>query len=401
MSALNFSIEAIDGKARRGTITTPHGPIATPAFMPVGTKATVKTLDTRDLRAVGAPVVLANTYHLYLRPGAPLIKGLGGLHDFMNWPGPIVTDSGGFQVFSLGFGLEHGVSKISNIFPDEEEESRRVVKPKLMEVTDDGVCFRSHLDGLAHELTPESSVGIQQDLGADIILAFDECTSPLHDYDYTAAALARTHAWADRSLGAWTNRDNQALYGIVQGGAYRDLRESSAAFIDSRDFPGIAIGGSLGKSKRDMLDILEWTEPLLAPEKPRHLLGIGEIGDIFDSVRRGIDSFDCVAPTRQARNGTVYLSPANGGTEKNKFRLNIAAAKYAADTAPLDPGCDCFTCQNHTRAYVRHLFSTGEMLGPRLATIHNLHFILHLMEAIRQAISEQRLDKLQADWLGR
>lgn len=399
MSALKFTLHQTDGHARHGTIVTPHGPIETPAFFPVGTKATVKSLDVADLHALNAPVVLANTYHLFLRPGEKLVEKMGGLHQFMGWDGPIVTDSGGFQVFSLGFGLEHGVSKISSIFPDEDVAERRVGKAKLMTVTDEGVSFRSHLDGSTHELTPESSIQIQQALGADIILAFDECTSPLHDEAYTARALERTHAWAERCLEAWTNRRTQALYGIVQGGAHQGLRERSTRFMDSRDFPGIAIGGSLGNSKQDMHHILEWTNPLLDPGKPRHLLGIGEVSDIFESVERGVDTFDCVAATRQARNGTVYLSPRNGGTAKGKFRLNIAAAAYAEDTMPLDPGCDCYTCTQHSRAYVRHLFATKEMLGPRLATIHNLRFILRLMEHIRQSIAEKRFAALKRDWL--
>lgn len=400
MAAINFSISATDGAARRGELRTPHGVIETPAFLPVGTQATVKTLDTADLRTAGAQVVLANTYHLYLRPGSDLVKKLGGLHDFMGWDGPIITDSGGFQVFSLGFGLEHGVSKISNIFPDEDRVNRRTQRPKLMRVDEEGVSFTSHLDGSSHRLTPESSIKIQQDLGADIILAFDECTSPLHDREYTAAALDRTHRWAERCLEAWTTRRRQALFGIVQGGAWQELREDSARFIDGRPFPGMAIGGSLGKTKRDMHRILEWVTPLLAPEKPRHLLGIGEIEDLFESVARGVDLFDCVAPTRMARNGTLYLSPANGGAKRNRFRLNVNTAKYRSDASPPDPGCDCPTCQNHSRAYLRHLFVTGEALGPRLGTIHNLHFIHRLLDDIRTAVADRKLARLAKDWLG-
>jgi queuine tRNA-ribosyltransferase/7-cyano-7-deazaguanine tRNA-ribosyltransferase len=301
-------------------------------------------------------------------------------------------------VFSLGFGLEHGVSKISNIFPDEDLPERRVTKRKLMTVDEDGVSFRSHLDGSLHRFTAERSIELQQQIGADIILAFDECTSPLHDERYTAAALARTHAWAERSLKAWTNRETQALYGIVQGGAYRSLRESSARFIDGLDFPGYAIGGSLGRSKQDMYDILEWTAPLLNAAKPRHLLGIGEISDLFAGVVRGIDTFDCVAATRMARNGAVYLSPAAGGKPANKFRLNIEAAAYADATGPIDPACDCRVCQTHSRAYLRHLFHAGEALGPRLATIHNLHFVLSLMADMRAAIERHELEVLAAEW---
>ncbi len=396
--SFSFDLHATDGSARRGTIHTPHGDIETPAFIPVGTQATVKTLDIADLHGLAAPAVLANTYHLYLRPGADLVQRHGGLGKFMSWDGPTFTDSGGFQVFSLGFGLEHGVSKISNIFPDEDLPERRVGKQKLMKVDDEGVSFRSHLDGSSHRFTAERSIELQQQIGADIILAFDECTSPLHDERYTADALARTHAWAQRSRAAWTNRDRQALYGIVQGGAYRNLREQSARFIDRLDFPGHAIGGSLGRNKRDMYDILEWTTPLLAAGKPRHLLGIGEISDLFAGAARGMDSFDCVAPTRMARNGSVYLRPESGGAVAGRFRLSITAAKYADDSAPIDPACDCRVCQTHSRAYLRHLFAANEMLGMRLATIHNLHFILRLMTEIRGAIERQELRELAKQW---
>lgn len=399
MSPRNFAVIATEGSARRGILTTPHGTIDTPAFLPVGTNATVKTLDTEDLHHLNAQVVLANTYHLYLRPGEKLVKKLGGIHEFMGWDGPVITDSGGFQVFSLGFGLEHGVSKISNIFPDEDGGQQGAARQKLMTVTDDGVTFRSHLDGSSHELTPESSVQIQQDLGADIILAFDECTSPLHDHEYTAQAMGRTHRWAERCLVAWTNRDSQALFGIVQGGAFEDLRKQSAKHIDTLEFPGVAIGGSLGKSTKDMWRVIEWSTPLLAPEKPRHLLGIGEVSDIFEAVEWGVDMFDCVAPTRLARHGSAYISPENGGNIKNKFRHSLTSARYASDTRPIDPGCECPTCLNHTRAYLRHLFVTGESLGPRLATIHNLHFILILMSHIRESIEQERFAQLKKVWL--
>lgn len=392
--AITFDLHATDGGARRGTIHTPHGMIETPAFTPVGTQATVKTLDVTDLHAIGAPVVLANTYHLYLRPGADLVERHGGLARFMGWNGPTITDSGGFQVFSLGFGLEHGVSKISNIFPDEDSQERRVSKKKLMRVDDEGVSFRSHLDGSQHRFTAERSIQVQQQIGADIILAFDECTSPLHDEHYTALALERTHAWAQRSLAAWTNRTNQGLYGIVQGGAYRSLREKSARYMNDLDFPGYAIGGSLGRNKQDMYHILEWTTPLLGSHKPRHLLGIGEISDIFGGVARGMDTFDCVAPTRMARNGAVYIGPESGGTPENKFRLNIGAAKYRDDSGPIDATCSCSTCSHYSRAYLRHLFAAGEMLGPRLATIHNLHFLLNVMQTIRKSIEHRQFRRL-------
>lgn len=396
--AFSFDLRGIDGRARRGTIHTSHGAIETPAFIPVGTAATVKTLDVHDLRKIEASAVLANTYHLYLRPGAGVVENHGGLGKFMGWDGPTFTDSGGFQVFSLGFGLEHGVSKISNIFPDEDMGAQRVSKLKLMKVDNDGVNFRSHLDGSSHRFTAESSIKLQQQIGADIILAFDECTSPLHDERYTAEALGRTHAWAGRSKAAWTNRETQALYGIVQGGAYRDLREASASFINDLDFPGYAIGGSLGRSKRDMYGILDWTIPLLDERKPRHLLGIGEIEDLFGGVAHGIDTFDCVAPTRMARNGAVYIRPESGGTRANNFRLNIAAARYANEAGPLDSACDCWVCATHSRAYIRHLFAASEMLGMRLTTIHNLRFIMRLMAEMRAAIEHEESAKLAQQW---
>lgn len=362
--------------------------------MAVGTQASVKSLTPADLVALGAQVVLANTYHLYLRPGAELIRRLGGLHRFMGWEGPLVTDSGGYQVFSLGFGLEHGVGKQIGMFPEEVSAGARPrptrgQKPKLARVDDDGVTFTSHLDGSTHRLTPEKSIEVQEKLGADIILAFDEPTSPLHDLDYTRRALARTHAWADRCLAAKTRAD-QALFGIVQGGVFRELREASARFMAARPFDGFAVGGSLGKSKQDMHAILEWTTALLPDEKPRHLLGIGEPEDLFEAVARGIDLFDCVAPTRYARHGVLYTHAG---------RIAITNARYREDPDPVEPGCPCFTCSHFSRAYLRHLFTAEELLSYRLATIHNLHFILALVRRIRQAIVDDWLDELRQQFL--
>jgi tRNA-guanine transglycosylase len=403
------------GGARLGRLVTPHGAIDTPAFIVVGTQAAVKSLQPHEVAALGAQAVLCNTYHLYLRPGPDLVAELGGLHQFMGWPGPMFTDSGGYQVFSLGFGREHGIGKIVGMFPDEDPRDRRTPPPakagspakatgssqaKLSRVDDDGVTFRSHIDGSTHRLTPESSIQIQEKLGADIILAFDEPTSPLHDEAYTARALARTHRWAERSLAA-RQRPDQALYGIVQGGAFQRLREESAAFIGGLPFDGYAIGGSLGTSKQDMDRVLDWSIPALADDKPRHMLGIGEPEDLFRCVERGIDTFDCVAPTRHARHGVLLT--ADGP-------LTITKAAYREDDGPVDPDCACPTCQTFTRAYLRHLFVAEELLAYTLATTHNLAFILGLMARIRAALAADvgsesgqtgALAALKADALGR
>ncbi|MBI4496585.1 MAG: tRNA guanosine(34) transglycosylase Tgt [Chloroflexi bacterium] len=388
-------------RARAGLLTTPHGTIETPAFCPVATQATVKALTPDDVRAIGVQMVLANTYHLYLRPGADLIARLGGLHRFMAWDRPIMTDSGGFQVFSLGFGIEHGVGKIASIFPAEEANdaaervparpSRSSSEGRLVRIDEDGVTFTSHIDGSSQRLTPETSIHAQELLGADCILAFDECTSPLNDEAYTRRALERTHRWALRCLEAKT-RNDQALFGIVQGGHYQELREASARFIGGLPFWGLAVGGDLGRSKADMHRILDWVIPLLPAEKPRHLLGIGMPEDLADAVLRGIDTFDCAAPTRMARNGTLFTRSG---------RLNILNARYTADPGPVEEGCPCQTCTHFSRAYLRHLFKADELLAPRLATVHNLQFMADLMRDIRQAVIEGNLRALRAELLAR
>ncbi|HET8626243.1 MAG TPA: tRNA guanosine(34) transglycosylase Tgt, partial [Thermomicrobiales bacterium] len=391
-AACRFEIEArLPGAGgRAGRLALPHGVVETPAFMVVGTQATVKSLTPDELRALGAQMVLGNAYHLYLRPGADVVAEFGGLHGFMGWDGPILTDSGGFQVFSLGFALEHGVGKIAKTFPGAEAQSPvRAQRPKLNRIDDDGVTFTSHLDGATHRFTPEVSIAIQERLGADVIVAFDECTSPLHDHAYTARALDRTHRWALRCLAAHT-RPDQALFGIVQGGAYRDLREASARFFAGLPFPGYCIGGSLGKDKADMHAVLDWSLPLLPEDRPRHLLGIGEPEDLFEAIERGIDLFDCVAPTRLARHGALYT--ADG-------RLPLRAARYARDHRPPEPGCDCYTCARFTRGYLRHLFAADELLGLRLASIHNLHFIVNLVRAIRASILGGTFATFKADFL--
>ncbi|MEB3223317.1 MAG: tRNA guanosine(34) transglycosylase Tgt [Candidatus Sericytochromatia bacterium] len=404
--ALHFELERrLPGTlARAGRLTLPHGVVETPVFMPVGTKATVKALTPEDLEAVGAQIILGNAYHLYLRPGAELVASFGGLHGFSGWHRPFLTDSGGFQVFSLGFGLEHGVGKIAKMFPAEGGEQparggRKADAPreKLCKVDEGGVAFRSHLDGSRHRFTPAVSIDIQQKLGADIILAFDECTSPLAGHAYTRQALGRTHRWARESLEAWTNPD-QSLFGIVQGGAYEDLRRESAAYInglatpDHPGFPGFAIGGSLGESKADMHRILEWVCPLLDEHKPRHLLGIGEPEDLFMCIERGADMFDCVGPTRIARHGGLYTHDG---------KLSIRNLKHREDRGPIEAGCACYTCQKYSRGYLRHLFLADELLFHRLASIHNLHFIVGLTRRIRQSLLDGDFFAFKAAFLAR
>jgi queuine tRNA-ribosyltransferase len=349
-------------RARIGVMHTPHGPIPTPAFAPVGTQATVKAVSPRELQELGTALILANTYHLYLRPGPDTIADLGGLHGFMGWDGPIMTDSGGFQVFSLAH---------------------------LRAVDMTGVTFRSHLDGSEHLFTPEKVIEIQEKLGADIILCLDECPEPL-DYDYNVQALERTHHWAERCRAAHTRHD-QALFGIVQGGAFADLRRQSAEFITTLDFPGYSIGGlSVGEPKELMHEMLEVTVPLLPEDKPRHLLGVGSPEDLFEGVARGIDIFDCVLPTRIARNGAVLVRTG---------RLNLRNAQHADDPAPVEEGCDCYTCRHFSRAYLRHLITAKEILGLRLATLHNLHFVLNLMRQIRQSIFDSTFTALKEEFL--
>lgn len=348
--------------ARLGRIVTPHGDIATPAFAPVGTQATVKALDPRDLHELGAELILSNTYHLYLRPGAEVVAEMGGLHRFMNWDGPILTDSGGFQVFSLS---------------------------KTRKITDEGVEFRSHIDGSRHLFTPEMVVRVQEQLGADIIMVLDECAEP-QDRAYNEQALARTHAWAERCRVAQI-RSDQALFGIVQGGVFPDLRRQSAEFLKALDFPGYAIGGlSVGETKEQMVAMLDITTPLLPSAKPRYLMGVGAPEDLLEGVARGVDLFDCVLPTRLARNAGLFTQQG---------RINIRNARFERDTAPIEEGCPCFTCQNFSRAYLRHLFKAGELLAYRLASIHNLHFLLALMCDIRMAIANDRFLAFRDEFL--
>ncbi len=420
---------------RAGILSTPHGIIKTPAFVPVGTKATVKALTPEQVREIGTQVILANTYHLYLQPGDELVAGAGGLHKFMNWDGPLMTDSGGFQVFSLGVAYGKELSKITKIIdpslliPERFDDSGG---PRLAKIGQDGVSFKSHLDGSIHYITPEKSIQIQHNLGADIIFAFDECTSPSEDLRYQEEALKRTHKWAERSLAEHkrlsegrnvlertlgrSDGDGQrkfsaenfrgesenispvaAIFGIVQGGRDENLRKKSAKTLSemraggperSEGFDGFGIGGSF--AKEDMSSAVKWVNEILPEEKPRHLLGIGEPEDLFMGIENGCDLFDCVAPTRIARNGALYTK--NG-------KINIMNAKYKKDFKSIDEDCECYTCKNYTRAYLTHLFHGKEMLAATLASAHNLYFIVNLVEKIRQSILDDNFFEFKKDFL--
>jgi queuine tRNA-ribosyltransferase len=395
MAKLNFQVKSEDGYARTGVLKLKQGMVNTPELMPVATKATVKALTVDDLNEIGAQFLICNTYHLMLQPNADIISKLGGLHKFMNWDKPLVTDSGGFQAFSLGFGKEHAVGKM--YFPGEEYTNSKPRGESIAQITDKGIRFRSIYDNSRQFLTPEKSIVAQEKLGADMILVLDECTSPLSSKEYTAKSLDRTHKWAKQCLEI--HKTNQALVGIVQGGHWKDLREKSAKYISSLGFDSFAIGGSLGKSKKDMHNVLDWAIPHLDEDKPRHLLGIGVVEDIFESVERGVDLFDCVSPTRIARSGFAHIRPPLG-TKKNKYRYKIKSIKYQTDEQPLDPNCNCKVCKNYSRAYIYHLLKTEELVGFNLISYHNVYFMLQLMRDIRQAISEGNFNKLKKEWMG-
>lgn len=342
--------------ARLGKVHTPHGSFDTPMFMPVGTLATVKTMSPEELIEMNAQIILSNTYHLWLRPGEDIVKEAGGLHKFMNWDRPILTDSGGFQVFSLS---------------------------KIRDIKEEGVHFRHHLSGEKLFFSPEIAMQVQNDLGSDIMMVLDECPPYPASYDYMEKSIARTTRWAERSLNAHKRPEDQALFGIIQGGEYIDLRKQSAKDLLQFDFPGYALGGlSVGEPKDIMNNVLEEITPIMPNDKPRYLMGVGSADSLLDGAIRGIDMFDCVLPTRIARNGTCMTSTG---------RLVVKNAKFARDFRPLDENCDCYTCQNYSRAYIRHLIHTNEILGFRLTTYHNLHFLLKLMEQVREAIKEDRL----------
>src|SRR3989344_3773964 len=401
MRHFSFSI-AKQGKglARAGVIHTPHGDIETPAFTPVATKATVKALTPEMLAGIGARVLITNAYHLYLSPGPDLIEEAGGVGAFMGWKGPTMTDSGGFQVFSLGEGFGKKLSKFmpEQASPEEGvavfDEELATSHGKLAIVDDEGVTFTSHANGSLHRFTPERSIEIQHVLGADIIFAFDECTSPAAGREYQKEAMDRTHCWAQRSLAA--HRQNidanaqQGLYGIVQGRRFEDLRLESARTLAGMDFDGYGIGGSF--SKEDILGILEKVNRELPEEKPRHLLGIGEPEDLFIGVAAGIDTFDCVLPTRNGRNGTVYTFSG---------KTSIELAEFAEDLRPIDPDCDCFVCKQYPRSYIRHLFKSGEMLAGVLASAHNMRFLTRLTENIRQSILDGNFEEYRNEFLAR
>ena len=358
MDAIKFEIIKKCNKtgARLGRVYTKHGYFDTPAFMPVGTQGTVKTMSPCELKDIGAQIILSNTYHLYMRPGPDIIKEAGGLHKFISWDSSILTDSGGFQVFSLN---------------------------ALRDLSDDGVTFKSHIDGSKHFFTPEKSIQIQNSLGADIIMCFDECAPYPSSFEYVEQAVKRTTTWALRCKNAHANSSEQALFGIVQGGIFKELREKSANELIDIGFPGYAIGGlSVGEPKEKMYEMLDYTVPILPEDKPRYLMGVGTPDYLIDGAIRGIDMFDCVFPTRLGRNGTVLTS---------KGRIIIRDALYARDFSSLDPECDCYACKNFSRAYIRHLLKCNEVLGIRLTTLHNVKFILDLMKKIRQAIMEDRL----------
>ncbi len=389
-----FKILHKDKKARVGELSTPHGVIETPNFVPVGTQASVKALSPKDLKEIGAQIILANTYHLMLRPGSDLIEKMGGLHGFMNWDKPMMTDSGGFQVFSLGVGLESGEAKVWRNGMGENELNKKEVKPKLAKITEGGVTFQSHLDGTKYFLGPKESMKIQYELGADLIVSFDDHESIHMTKEEIEKSLDLTEKWGLESLKALKSlKSNQLMYGVVHGALHKDLRIKSAKFTD-KNFESIAIGGIYGE-RGQLYQMIEWVNSNVSEEKVKHLLGIGEVEDLLNGVERGVDMFDCVGPTRRARNGSIYIHPKNGGNSQNHFTFNISSAKFFADKNPLDPGCTCYTCQNFTRSYLRHLYMAKELLYHQLATIHNVSFILNLMREIREAIKENRFKKLK------
>lgn len=401
MRPIKFTIDKKlpNALGRAGVIETPHGALETPAFIVVGTKGSVKSLTTEQVLALGGQSVLANTYHLYLEPGDELVKNSGGLGKFMNWSGPTFTDSGGFQVFSLGAAMGKSVGKIATGEEIAEYTDEANFGGKLAQIDEEGVTFRSFMNGSEHRFTPERSMEIQQNLGADIIFAFDECTSPMAPKEYQMQAMERTHRWAKRCLEAHTKTD-QALFGVVQGGRFEDLRKESARVLSEMTltrtdgsqggFDGFGIGGSF--VKEDMATAVKWVNEILPEDKPRHLLGVGEPEDLFLGVENGCDTFDCVAPTRQGRNGNFYT---------NEGRIIVQNSKFRDDLSPIEKDCGCYACKNFSRAYIAHLFRAREMLGPTLGSIHNLYFIINLVKKIRQSILDDNFVEFKKDFLGK
>ncbi len=400
--AIPFEIQARDSasRARAGVVHTAHGTFETPIFMPVGTRGTVKALTPEDLRDHGAQIILGNTYHLYLQPGHELIARHGGLHRFMGWDGPILTDSGGFQVFSLVYG---GIA--------DEVKGRRPAhpetKPGMVKVTDDAVIFKSYIDGSSHIFTPERSIEIQKGIGADIILCFDELPPFRAGYDYTARSLERTHTWESRCLAYHQQtQENPALlsftppnaeqwlFGIVHGGVFADLRRESAEHLGAMGFDGLCIGGSLGGDKSQIYEVVDMTVPYMPDSLPRHLLGIGDVDDLIEGVARGIDMFDCVSPTRLGRHGTALVRDAS-----RRWKLNVTGAPMRDDDQPLDAWCGCYTCRRYSRAYIHHLFRSEELLGIRLLSLHNVAFLLKLTQAMRASILGGTFSELRREWL--
>ncbi len=391
----DFRVDTRHGMARTGVITTPHGPIRTPAFIPVGTKATVKGILPESADGLGAQAVLANAYHLFLQPGADLIDQAGGLGAFMNWPGPTFTDSGGFQVMSLGVGFRKVLAMQADSVTSDDVIAEG--KDRLAHVDDDGVSFVSHLNGDRHRFTPESSMAVQHQLGADIIFAFDECTTLMNTRAYQERSVARTAAWARRCVAAHeqltqerTHRPHQALFAVVQGAQFEDLRRAAARDLATLPVDGFGIGGALEKSQLEQ--IVGWVTEELPEDRPRHLLGIGEPDDLFAGVAAGADTFDCVMPSRVARNSAIL---ANDG------RYNIVTAANRRSFEPLDPECSCYTCSNYTRAYLHHLTKADEMVGHTLATIHNVHFVVALVDRMRTALEDGDFDAFRVEFLGR
>lgn len=368
-----------ESRARLGLLETSHGLVETPAIVPVATQATVKTLSSDEVLQTKTQLLINNTYHLHLRPGEKVVAHAGGLHKFMNWPKTLMTDSGGFQVFSLGWGRDLSIGKVSK-HSDKKSAVTLGKQPQRLKITPDGVYFKSHLDGRELFIGPKESIKIQEKLGADIILAFDECPPPVADYDYVKKSVELTHVWAKSCLK--THKSKQALYGIVQGGKYKDLRKSSAEFIGQQNFDGFAIGGEFGEAKTDMSKMLNWVMDYLPAPKPRHLLGIGHPEDIPILIKAGVDTFDCIVPTHYARHGVAFTSTG---------RIDIMKMLYSKDLKPLDKKCHCSTCQNYTRSYICHLLRAKEITGLKLLTIHNLYFYNSLVEAYRKLIKQGKI----------